>query len=221
MKFTSAFVIAALPLAPCFAATITLYNVVPTTTASTPTISLPPASFTIRPIGTGANGETTYAQDSEASVFAEAKLNGGFYTTNGVVTTHDVVTRTYTTGPLTYHVGTKLRHKCTATIVADKTHFVFEQDPVPTGPIEQQGGVKQDCVYDGKSGTCVGEHWQGTETFTETTTWAGTVTPIYTLVVADAAKPTKDNGAASVRGQAFAAWGMFAAGALSAWVLLL
>ncbi|KAG6832860.1 hypothetical protein H0H87_012792 [Tephrocybe sp. NHM501043] len=213
MKFTSAFIVAAaLPLAPCFAATITLLGVSPTTTATTPTVSLPQPEYTIYPIGTGSNGETTYGFDSVESVYIEAQLNGGFYTTNGVVTTHEVVTHTITTDPITYH----------ATIVADATHLIYEQDPVPTGVELQQGGVKEECFFEGKTGHCIEQFWQGTETFTETTTFSGNVVPAYTIVVPDAAVTTsKGNGAVQGLGHSVVGWGVCLVASVSAWVLLL
>ncbi|KAG6841369.1 hypothetical protein H0H93_004271, partial [Arthromyces matolae] len=65
-------------------------------------------SITINAIGTDANGATTYVDEEVASVFVDviATLNGGFYTSDGVVTTSTVssLTTTYTTSaPLTRH----------------------------------------------------------------------------------------------------------------------
>ncbi|KAG6864318.1 hypothetical protein C0991_010530 [Blastosporella zonata] len=192
--------------------TVTILGVTPTTTATTPTISLPPAEYTIYPIGTGSNGETTYADDYVASVFAEAQINGGFATTGGVVTVKDATTWTYTTGPLTYH----------ATIVADATHVIYHQDPVPSGPIEQAGGMNEECFFEGKSGRCVEEFWQGTQTFTATTSFAGSVIPAFTVVVPDPASTnSKGNGAVQGLGYSVVGWSACVAASFSAWILLL
>ncbi|KAG6887333.1 hypothetical protein C0995_016107 [Termitomyces sp. Mi166 len=79
-------------------------------------------SFAIHAIGAGANGETTYAEDTVRSVFVDeiAPLNGGFYTTDGIATTSTVSTETttYTSEPFTYH----------AILVQDATHNVYHQE---------------------------------------------------------------------------------------------
>ncbi|KAG6889896.1 hypothetical protein C0992_003689, partial [Termitomyces sp. T32_za158] len=203
------------------AATITLYAVKPSNSATGPTVSVPKPSLAIHAIGTGANGETTYVQDTVQSVFVDeiAPLNGGFYTTNGLVTTSTVSTETttYTSGPLTYH----------ATLIQDATHYVYHQEPnTPTDPL-QNVGFHNECKFDGKgSGSCVEEYWMGDpDAGTTTTSWTGSMVPIYTLTAADGpTKTANPNGA--MPGPSFVresclGWRVFLVGAMSAWVFLL
>ncbi|KAG6806248.1 hypothetical protein H0H92_012069, partial [Tricholoma furcatifolium] len=85
-----------------FAATITVFGVEApaTTTISIPTV-FPTPLVTIYPIGTGANGETTYAEDVVGSVTGEIDYNP--ITVNGTVSEVAYTTKIGTINPITEH----------------------------------------------------------------------------------------------------------------------
>ncbi|KAG6825809.1 hypothetical protein H0H92_002368 [Tricholoma furcatifolium] len=112
MNLTYAF-IAILPMVSAtFAETITVLGVQApiTTTILIPTV-FPTPLVTIYPIGTGANGETTYAEDVVGSVNVEVYYTD--ITVDGIITNTAYTTISSTMNPVTVHgtCATLLRFK--------------------------------------------------------------------------------------------------------------
>ncbi|KAF5378454.1 hypothetical protein D9615_007064 [Tricholomella constricta] len=183
MKVASAFASFALMIT-CRAATITLSVV--EAPAPTPSFPRPPVFQSLSPLGTGADGATTYLYEAVASVVYA-----------GAVLTHDTMhtpptptysfLTTFTTDPVTVR----------ATVVEDASRFVYHKDPNPT-LTQDFAGDHLSCDFDGKGGgACVHEYWLKDRSSTATTTFTGAVVPFYTLVVDDGKAETTKNGAES------------------------
>ncbi|KAG6831558.1 hypothetical protein H0H92_009477 [Tricholoma furcatifolium] len=190
-------------IAATLAATVTVMGVQNPQVQSVTGLLIP--SGTIRPIGTGANGETTYVVDVVESVVGHLEFSTG--TADGVVPFTSLET---------------LSHPTTIqeTIVADATHLEI-QGPIPTTANGFAAGVNEDCVLDGKTGSCVEEVvvvYPGSSSTSTApfTTFTGSVIPIFTVVTA--------NGSVHRFGLLYEArvgLGIVVLGMLSAWFLVL
>ncbi|KAG6826295.1 hypothetical protein H0H92_000402 [Tricholoma furcatifolium] len=164
------------PFDACLAATITLFDVVPTSidpAYTGPSISEPPQNTTVSAIGKGTDGLTTYREEIIATDIVYVEWQG-----DDTTTTTATVATDYTV---------------TAIIAEDATHKWIHQD-IPTAaphPLNQFGWEK-DCDLDGKGGAeCVNRGWEAVygpdgnvdSTMTVTTTMTGSIIPLYTLVV--------------------------------------
>ncbi|KAH0580874.1 hypothetical protein H2248_012033 [Termitomyces sp. 'cryptogamus'] len=192
-----------------FATTLTLFRALPDTTTTYLPVYSPLLSATIQgPIGTGTNGMTTYLEEAVISGWVvvepiQTQSDGKFVPT----TTFSTRTRTDIMVPSTV----------TNTFAADATHYVYHDDPAPSGDPQPHLGVDEDCVFDGKSVTCV-YRWIDSETQTQTGTYLATT--YLATIAADSRGNNAILGAGFAKGSSIA-WGIFTAGVLSAWVLLL
>ncbi|KAG6811436.1 hypothetical protein H0H92_007397 [Tricholoma furcatifolium] len=145
----------------------------------------------IYPIGTGADGETTYQEDLVASVTGQVDYSA--ITVNGVVTETAYTTILATVNPMTLP----------ATIVADSTHLVYSQglnSAAILGGYEYE--VIEECTFNATTGSCVEEVVlvDSSASHTQTTSWSGSVVPFFTVVETGAPSSTtstKANGSAS------------------------
>ncbi|KAG6897037.1 hypothetical protein C0992_004510 [Termitomyces sp. T32_za158] len=209
MKFTSIFAATAL-FAVTFAATITFVEGPLATTTQAPAVYIPSISPTLHAIGTGADGMTTYVEEYAVSEVVQLNpiqtgSDGVFNpsTTFGTATS----TATITPGPVTM----------TYTFAADASRYDLHYETESSADFPDRHGEDDECAFDGKSSIiCVDKLWIGSLT----ATFTGPATTIITTIAAETKASGAVPGSRSVK-ESCIAWGVFAIGVLSAWVLLL
>ncbi|KAG6836428.1 hypothetical protein H0H93_008070 [Arthromyces matolae] len=210
---------------PALASAVTLYTVsFPQTGEAIIPVS---DSITVKAIGTGADGATTYVQEAVESIYIEHFGEPIITVSAGVTTTFtSSVTTTRTLSPLSTVIQT---------FVEDAKHWSFHKDAVPTGTSPEDFlGTDVECDFgDDGTATCVQKLWEveATKTILSTVTGTGTgkLIPFYTLDVSDASATTTSPSASATGNSAApgirfpegtaVGWGMVMVGVLSAWAL--